>query len=85
MGRSSRVGGFGRPCLIFRLIGLPAGHVAFGARPMKRTVQRMVLDPLAVKVLEGEFVDGDTVEVDAKDDQMVFSTIAGAVEVSTAG
>jgi ATP-dependent Clp protease ATP-binding subunit ClpB len=33
---------------------------AYGARPLKRTIQRLVLDPLAVKVLEGEFKDGDT-------------------------
>jgi len=45
---------------------------AYGARPMKRTIQRMVLDPLAVKVLEGEFNEGDTVLVDAAEDQIVF-------------
>jgi ATP-dependent Clp protease ATP-binding subunit ClpB len=37
----------------------------YGARPLKRTIQRRVLDPLAVKVLEGEFKEGDTVVVDA--------------------
>ena len=38
---------------------------AYGARPLKRTIQRRVLDPLALRVLEGEFVEGDTVVVDA--------------------
>ena len=38
---------------------------AYGARPMKRAIQRLVLDPLAVKVLGGEFKDGDMVVVDA--------------------
>jgi ATP-dependent Clp protease ATP-binding subunit ClpB len=46
---------------------------AYGARPLKRTIQRLVLDPLAVKVLEGEFTDGDTVVVDAKLDNILFT------------
>jgi len=46
---------------------------AYGARPLKRTIQRLVLDPLAVKVLGGEFRDGDTVMVDAKGDEVVFN------------
>ncbi len=37
----------------------------YGARPLKRTIQRRVLDPLAMRVLEGEFAEGDTVAVDA--------------------
>jgi ATP-dependent Clp protease ATP-binding subunit ClpB len=38
---------------------------AFGARPLKRALQRLVQNPLAVKLLEGEFADGDTIVVDA--------------------
>jgi len=45
---------------------------AYGARPMKRAIQRLVLDPLAVKVLEGEFRDGDKVTVDVKKGTLVF-------------
>jgi ATP-dependent Clp protease ATP-binding subunit ClpB len=45
---------------------------AYGARPLKRTIQRLVLDPLAVKVLKGEFKDGSTVVVDAKADNIIF-------------
>jgi ATP-dependent Clp protease ATP-binding subunit ClpB len=37
----------------------------YGARPLKRTIQRRVLDPLAMRVLDGEFREGDTVTVDA--------------------
>jgi ATP-dependent Clp protease ATP-binding subunit ClpB len=37
----------------------------YGARPLKRTIQRRVLDPLAMRVLEGHFVEGDNVVVDA--------------------
>ena len=36
----------------------------YGARPLKRTIQRRVLDPLAMRVLEGEFAEGDHVVVD---------------------
>ena len=39
----------------------------YGARPLKRTIQRRVLDPLALRVLEGDFGEGDTVVVDAGD------------------
>jgi ATP-dependent Clp protease ATP-binding subunit ClpB len=45
----------------------------YGARPLKRTIQRRVLDPLATQVLEGGFKQGDTVLVDARDGQMSFS------------
>jgi ATP-dependent Clp protease ATP-binding subunit ClpB len=37
----------------------------YGARPMKRAIQRMIQDPLALKLINGEFSEGDTVEVDA--------------------
>jgi ATP-dependent Clp protease ATP-binding subunit ClpB len=37
---------------------------ALGARPLKRTLQRKVLDPLALMILEGKFAEGDTVRVD---------------------
>ena len=37
----------------------------FGARPLKRTLQRMVENPLAVEVLAGRFSEGDHVIVDA--------------------
>jgi ATP-dependent Clp protease ATP-binding subunit ClpB len=46
----------------------------YGARPLKRTIQRRVLDPLAIKVLEGEFREGDTVRVDAQAGDLTFET-----------
>jgi ATP-dependent Clp protease ATP-binding subunit ClpB len=45
----------------------------YGARPLKRTIQKRILDPLAMKLLEGAFADGDTVVVDVKDGQFTFS------------
>jgi len=40
---------------------------AFGARPLKRAIQRLILNPLALRVLEGEFSEGDTIIVDRED------------------
>ncbi len=45
---------------------------AYGARPLKRAIQRQVLDPLALRVLEGRFGEGDTVVVDAAAGGLVF-------------
>jgi len=44
----------------------------YGARPLKRTIQRLVLDALALRVLQGEFVEGDTVVVDAGREGLKF-------------
>jgi ATP-dependent Clp protease ATP-binding subunit ClpB len=44
----------------------------YGARPLKRTIQRRVLDPLAMRVLEGEFLEGDRVIVDVGKDGLIF-------------
>ncbi len=45
----------------------------YGARPLKRTIQRLVQDPLALKLLAGEFTGGDTVVADARGGEIVFS------------
>jgi ATP-dependent Clp protease ATP-binding subunit ClpB len=44
----------------------------YGARPLKRTIQREVLDPLALRVLQGEFGEGDRVLVDVGDNGLRF-------------
>jgi ATP-dependent Clp protease ATP-binding subunit ClpB len=44
----------------------------YGARPLKRTIQRRVLDPLALRVLEGDFREGDRVLVDVGADALTF-------------
>ena len=41
------------------------GDPQFGARPLKRAIQRLIQDPLAMKLLDGEVLPGETVEVDA--------------------
>ena len=45
----------------------------YGARPLKRTIQRLIQDPLAVKILAGEFKEGDRIKIDAQDDEFVFA------------
>jgi ATP-dependent Clp protease ATP-binding subunit ClpB len=44
----------------------------YGARPLKRALQRMVENPLALRLLEGAFAEGDTVVADARDGEVVF-------------
>jgi ATP-dependent Clp protease ATP-binding subunit ClpB len=44
----------------------------YGARPLKRTIQRRVLDPLAMRVLEGDFREGDRVMVDVGQNELTF-------------
>ena len=44
----------------------------YGARPLRRTLQRDILNPLAIDILEGNFHDGDAVAVDFTDDEFVF-------------
>jgi ATP-dependent Clp protease ATP-binding subunit ClpB len=48
----------------------------YGARPLKRTIQRRVLDPLAMRVLEGELREGDRVAADVEGDGLRFTRIA---------
>ncbi|MFY9156330.1 MAG: ATP-dependent Clp protease ATP-binding subunit ClpC [Chloroflexi bacterium ADurb.Bin120] len=45
---------------------------AFGARPLKRALQKHVESPLSISLLSGEFVYGDTVLIDIEDEQVVF-------------
>jgi ATP-dependent Clp protease ATP-binding subunit ClpB len=54
---------------------------SYGARPLKRTIQRQVLDPLAMRVLQGEFREGDLVRVDAPAGELLFTRPETAVGV----
>jgi ATP-dependent Clp protease ATP-binding subunit ClpB len=49
----------------------------FGARPLKRLIQREVQDALAMKLLSGEIAEGDTVEIDVRDDALAFEVRGG--------
>jgi ATP-dependent Clp protease ATP-binding subunit ClpB len=56
--------------------------VQYGARPLKRAIQRLVQDPLALKILDGEVLHGDHVFVDAdkKAGKLTFKVVARAAE-----
>ncbi len=44
----------------------------YGARPLKRTIQRLLQDPLALRILSGDFAPGDTIVVGRADDELTF-------------
>ena len=55
---------------------------AYGARPLKRAIQRLVENPLALRLLEGDFSDGDVVRVDVGDDELVFERAEAAASAA---
>ncbi len=44
----------------------------YGARPLKRAIQHHILDPLSLKIIAGEFSEGDTIEVSEEDGELTF-------------
>jgi ATP-dependent Clp protease ATP-binding subunit ClpB len=54
------------------LIGNLGYDPTYGARPLKRVIQKRLVDPLALAILDGRFVPGDTVKVDAADGELVL-------------
>jgi ATP-dependent Clp protease ATP-binding subunit ClpB len=54
----------------------------YGARPLKRAIQRLLQDPLAMMLLEGKFSEGDTIEVDVKGGELAFTKTKVAAAVS---
>ena len=55
------------------LIGAEGFDPVYGARPLKRAIQSELENPLAQKLLSGEFSSGDTIKVDVKDGAMTFN------------
>jgi ATP-dependent Clp protease ATP-binding subunit ClpB len=47
----------------------------YGARPIKRAIQQYILDPLAMKTLEGKFSEGKTINVDLREGELAFSAV----------
>ncbi len=54
------------------LLGNLGYDPTYGARPLKRVIQRELIDKLAMKILEGEFHEGDRVMVDVRDGELAF-------------
>jgi ATP-dependent Clp protease ATP-binding subunit ClpB len=56
----------------FDLLGNTGFDPVYGARPLKRAIQSQIENPLASRILAGDFVSGDTVHVDAEAGKLVF-------------
>jgi ATP-dependent Clp protease ATP-binding subunit ClpB len=61
------------------LLGNLGYDPTYGARPLKRVIQKQLVDKLALKILEGEFGEGDVVRVDAAEGDLVFERAAEPV------
>ncbi|MFN2474790.1 MAG: ATP-dependent chaperone ClpB [Chthoniobacterales bacterium] len=55
------------------LVAHEGNDPVYGARPLKRAIQRFILDPLSLDILEGKFREGQTIRVDAKDGRLTFT------------
>jgi ATP-dependent Clp protease ATP-binding subunit ClpB len=64
------------------LLGNLGYDPTYGARPLKRVIQKQLIDRLALKLLEGEFREGDTVRVDAEGGELRFSKASAPVEAT---
>ena len=62
------------------LLGNLGYDPTYGARPLRRVIQRRLIDKLALKLLEGEFAEGQRVRVDAEDGELEFRPAPRAVE-----
>jgi ATP-dependent Clp protease ATP-binding subunit ClpB len=60
------------------LLGNLGYDPTYGARPLKRVIQKRLVDPLALAILEGRFVPGDVVQVDAADGELVLARAQAA-------
>ncbi len=62
------------------LLGNLGFDPTYGARPLKRVIQKQLVDKLALRLLEGEFSEGDRIEVDAAGGELAFERVAGGAE-----
>jgi ATP-dependent Clp protease ATP-binding subunit ClpB len=60
------------------LLGNLGFDPTYGARPLKRVIQKQLVDKLALRLLEGEFAEGETVRVDAAGGELSFEKTAAA-------
>jgi len=62
-----------------KLIAKEGTDTTFGARPLRRAIQRLLEDPLSEEILEGKWTSGMIVDVDAKDGELVFTQGSGDI------
>ena len=66
------------------LLGNLGYDPTYGARPLKRVIQRELIDKLALALLEGEFADGDRIGVDAAEGELRFTKVGSTESVAAA-
>jgi ATP-dependent Clp protease ATP-binding subunit ClpB len=57
------------------LLGEAGFDPVYGARPLKRAIQQQIENPLAQRILQGEFLPGDRVRIGARDGALTFSKV----------
>ena len=62
-----------------RFVAKEGTDLSFGARPLRRAIQRLIEDPLSEQLLEGRWSSGSVIDVDVEDDKLVFNAGAGSI------
>ena len=62
-----------------RFIAKEGTDLSFGARPLRRAIQRLIEDPLSEQLLEGRWSSGSVIDVDVEDDKLVFNAGTGSI------
>ena len=62
-----------------RFVAKEGTDLSFGARPLRRAIQRLIEDPLSEQLLEGKWTSGSVIEVDVEDDHLTFEPGEGAI------
>lgn len=62
-----------------RFVAKEGTDLSFGARPLRRAIQRLIEDPLSEQLLEGRWSSGSVIDVDVEDDKLVFNVGTGSI------
>lgn len=62
-----------------RLIAKEGTDLSFGARPLRRAIQRLLEDPISEQILEGKWTSGSVIDVDVEDEKLVFNQGTGSI------
>lgn len=62
-----------------RFVAKEGTDLSFGARPLRRAIQRLIEDPLSEQLLEGRWSSGSVIDVDVEDDKLVFNAGIGSI------
>lgn len=62
-----------------RFVAKEGTDLSFGARPLRRAIQRLIEDPLSEQLLEGRWGSGSVIDVDVEDDKLVFNAGTGSI------